>query len=325
MAREVFGPEPNTASRLSRETLFDFFCAAAKEFDTNLRRKLESINHPRFSVRHNERQLSMNVQELILTTTLFRKFKGREIKHVHPCSVLRYEVCTLRRLRNLVGADTSLLKRNSAGDFSVLTPVCCVSEDHDDGEGHKMCVGEIVVPLTGGQDGSVRVFCPSKHCAPIALAGTLKRAPRDIGKVEVKKGERFLMLTLFEDLPCLADSVKVQDDLVIRGYQFTVTRVQTVVEDRVLMIDIDRPCPFTAGESRPSPARVMQIVHARGYHATLPLMKLRVFKPARFAFKKSSESLNVAIHSLCFNGGGYITVRKFLGEEETAQLAALQL
>ena len=101
---------------------------------------------------------------------------------------------------------------------------------------------------------------------------------------------------MLKDLPRFSASVLEMDDILIRGYQFTVLRVKTVPSE-ALLLSLDRPCPFTAGESQPSPARLLQVVRARGYHTTLLSTILRLLQPARFVFKNSSRALDVAIQT----------------------------
>ena len=87
----------------------------------------------------------------------------------------------------------------------------------------------------------------------------------------------------------------------------------------VILLSLDSPCPFTAGESRPSPARLLQVLRAKGYHTTLSSTIIRLLQPARFVFKNASRALDVAIDYVSFNGGGFMTTRKFLPDDRVAR------
>ena len=80
------------------------------------------------------------VHRVVFSSTLAAKFRAAEHLHSAPSDVLRYGLGS-RRLRNLVGNDCQLVKRNSSGDWSVLSPIAVLSVDV---ESEALFAGELV-------------------------------------------------------------------------------------------------------------------------------------------------------------------------------------
>ena len=87
-----------------------------------------------------------------------------EIRHVPLTDKLQYDVTLLSRWRSL-GGDSSLVRQNGAGDWSLLTPLAAVSQDVA-----SLCldVGTLVVPLQELENG-YEVFCPSPEATVAVL------------------------------------------------------------------------------------------------------------------------------------------------------------
>ena len=317
MARQVFQMD---VPRLELATLDELFVDLAREFERSLGRKLETINHPRLSLCKSERSFDLPGHRVVFSSTLAAKFRAAEHLHSAPSDVLRYGLGSLRRLRNLVGNDCQLVKRNSSGDWSVLSPIAVLSVDV---ESEALFAGELVLPLTGASGGPLRVFRFDNSLPLTNVAGTtLRHTPHDIGKVWMVQGRKFLSLTLAADLPVWSSHVEPGDELVVRGYWLEVVKVE-VIRPGELFVDINRPCPFSNSEKRPSPARLAQVVRAHGCQTTVPCSDVRLYSSAGFVFR--SNILSVSIHSFSVNGGGYLTVRKYIPTEDVPSLPLMPL
>ena len=169
MARHVFQMD---VPRLELATLDELFDDLAREFERSLGRKLETLNHPRLSLCKSERSFDLPVHRVVFSSTLAAKFRAAEHLHSAPSDALRYGLGSLRRLRNLVGNDCQLVKRNSSGDWSVLSPIAVLSVDV---ESEALFAGELVLPLTGASGGPLRVFRFDNSLPLTNVAGTTLR------------------------------------------------------------------------------------------------------------------------------------------------------
>ena len=152
MARQVFQMD---VPRLELAPLDGLFVDLAWEFEGSLGQKLETIDYPRQSLCKSQRSFDLPVYQVVFSSMLAAKFRAAEYLHSAPSDVLRYGLGSLRRLRNLVGNNCQLVKRNSSGDWSVLSPIAVFSVDI---ENESLFSSELVLPLTGASGGPLWVF-----------------------------------------------------------------------------------------------------------------------------------------------------------------------
>ena len=149
----------------SYDFLRDFYVNCVRRFETELQHKLRSINLPRRSFLRPERTVQLDVHTSIFLESFGKKMMDSEIRHVPLTDKLQYDVTLLSRWRSLVGGDSSLVRQNGAGDWSLLTPLAAVSQ-----EVASLCldVGTLVVPLQELENG-YEVFCPSPEATVAVL------------------------------------------------------------------------------------------------------------------------------------------------------------
>ena len=144
---------------LSYDFLKEFFVDSVRAFEEVVSTKIRSINLPRRSFMRPERSIALEgVHVSVFIESFGKKFQGREILHSAGEDKLQYEVHSLNRWLALVGGgSSSVVRKNDACDWSLLTPLGYLASVGPDPDA--LPKGALVVPLREDGD-QVSVFRP---------------------------------------------------------------------------------------------------------------------------------------------------------------------
>lgn len=295
---------------LSSDFLREFFVDMVRSFEENVIRKLRSINHPRRSFFQPERTIHLDgVHRFLFVESFAKKLGTFEICHTPPTDKLRYNISCFMRWCEILGNADALLRKNDAGDWSLLTPLACLIRDC---EACGLAKGACVVPLEQRENDYI-VFRPSPDLPLTPLTDKNFRHSRTLaGKATVRKFDKFFVLEVASgssDCP-----VAEGDEVNLGSFVATVVKV-TESRAGVFFVDVDAVSSVASG-SRPLNCYMRKTVKLYGSHFTIPKASLRVYKPVELKCDTKKETFEITAHTLNVNGFGFLTMEGFTHIED---------